>query len=121
MALRSNWVCHCGLGQLLRLAEDPIIGAYFHLDLLCLYWHYCLTMDMGASKEAKTNLFASWGLIVCVLGCCGRGRCPLHERLDCTHHKHAAPLSEPIKAHRYDLISRATKLYIIQSSYFVVT
>lgn len=60
---------HCGLGQLLRLAEDPIIGAYFHLDLLCQYWHYCLTMGMGASKEAKTSPFASWGLIVCVLGC----------------------------------------------------
>lgn len=67
---------------------------------------------MGASKEAKTSLFASWGLIVCVLGCWGRGRCPLHERLDCTHHEHAAPLSEPIKAHdRNDLISQATKPY----------
>lgn len=55
------------------------------------------------------SLFASWGLIVSVLGCWRWGKCPLDERLDCARHEHAEPLSEPIKAHdRNYLISQAT-------------
>lgn len=41
--------------------------------------------------------------------------CPLHERLDCTHHEHAALLSEPVMAHdKDDLILQATKLYRVR-------